>query len=115
MKTLVIVGGGSWGTALACVLASRFPTVRLWVYEADLAARMQTGRINDAFLPGITLPGNVQVSSTLEESISGGDVVVSAVPSHVVRPICTAMRSWLTPQMRIKAPPRGWKPPPCCV
>ena len=42
MQTLAIMGGGSWGTALACVLAARFARVRLWIYEADLAARMQT-------------------------------------------------------------------------
>ncbi len=52
MKTLAIIGGGSWGTALAIVLAPRFPTVRLWVYEADLAERMQRSRENDLYLAG---------------------------------------------------------------
>ena len=37
MKNLAIIGGGSWGTALAIVLAPRFTRVRLWVFEADLA------------------------------------------------------------------------------
>ena len=37
---LAIIGGGSWGTALAIVLAPRSESVTLWVYEADLAARM---------------------------------------------------------------------------
>ena len=41
VKSLAIIGGGSWGTALAMVLAPRFPDARLWVYEADLAARMR--------------------------------------------------------------------------
>ena len=40
MKNLLIIGGGSWGTALAIVLAPRFSQVTLWVYEADLAERM---------------------------------------------------------------------------
>ena len=42
LKTLAIIGGGSWGTALACVLAPRFDRVRLWAHEPDLAGRIQT-------------------------------------------------------------------------
>ena len=44
MKNLAIIGGGSWGTALAIVLAPRFRHVRLWVYEGDLAERMKSPR-----------------------------------------------------------------------
>ncbi|MCX7605439.1 MAG: glycerol-3-phosphate dehydrogenase, partial [Bryobacteraceae bacterium] len=40
MTRLAVIGGGSWGTALALVLAPRFEQVRLWVYEPDLAGRM---------------------------------------------------------------------------
>ncbi|MGH9657360.1 MAG: NAD(P)H-dependent glycerol-3-phosphate dehydrogenase, partial [Bryobacteraceae bacterium] len=55
MKRLAIVGGGSWGTALAVVLAGRFERVHLWVYESDLAERMAATRVNDVFLPGFSL------------------------------------------------------------
>lgn len=105
--TLCIIGGGSWGTALACVLAPRFDNVRLWAYEADLAARMQQGRINDVFLPGIALPGNVQVGHSLEQALAGADVLVSAVPSQVVRHVYTQMRPWLTPQLPIVSTTKG--------
>jgi len=105
--TLAIIGGGSWGTALACVLAPRFSTVRLWVYEPDLAARIQETRINDVLLPGVELPGNVQAGHSLEEALSGADVVVSAVPSHVVRQVYTAMQPWLTARMHIVSTTKG--------
>ena len=71
MMRLAIIGGGSWGTALACVLAPRFDRVRLWVNEPDLAARMQTSRVNDVFLPGIAIPANVDVEHSLEASARG--------------------------------------------
>ena len=58
---LAIVGGGSWGTALAMVLAPRSEAVALWVHEADLAARISHSRVNDIFLPGFRLPENVRV------------------------------------------------------
>jgi len=51
VKNLAIIGGGSWGTALAMVLAPRFERVRLWVYEPDLAERMRANRENDVYLP----------------------------------------------------------------
>ena len=44
LKNLAIIGGGSWGTALAIVLAPRFLRVQLWVYEADSAGRMAAER-----------------------------------------------------------------------
>jgi len=107
MHTLAIIGGGSWGTALASILSPRFPTVRLWVYEADLAERIRKTRVNDIFLPDIDLPANIQVEHSLEAALLDADVVVSAVPSHVVRPVFTAMCPSLTPGVRIISATKG--------
>jgi glycerol-3-phosphate dehydrogenase (NAD(P)+) len=83
--SLSIVGGGSWGTALAIVLAPRFERLRLWVFEADLAARMIVSRENDVFLPGLRLPVNVEVASELTTAIDGASILLAAVPSHYAR------------------------------
>jgi len=85
LRNLAIIGGGSWGTALALVLAPRFQRVRLWVYEADLAGRMRETRINDVYLPGFVLPDSVQVSSNLARALEDAEIVLSVVPSHLVR------------------------------
>ena len=63
---LAIIGGGSWGTALAMVLAPRFDRVRLWVYEPDLVERMRATRENDVYLPRFRVPDNVEVHNELE-------------------------------------------------
>ena len=57
MNRLAIIGAGSWGTALAIVLAPRFEEIRLWVYEEDLARQLRETRENSIFLPGFHLPG----------------------------------------------------------
>jgi glycerol-3-phosphate dehydrogenase (NAD(P)+) len=107
MNTLAIIGGGSWGTALACVLAPRFDRVRMWVHEPDIADRMQRSRVNDVFLPGISIPANVEVGNSLEGALAGTNVVLSVMPSHVVRDVYTRMLPWLTPEVRIVSASKG--------
>ncbi len=104
---LAIIGGGGWGTALACVLAPRFEEVRLWVNEPDLAARIVETRINDVFLPGISLPENVHPETSLEATLFGADFVLSAMPSHVVREIYERMAPHLRRNTRIVSATKG--------
>lgn len=85
MKQLTIVGGGSWGTALAIVLASRFARIRLWVYEGDLASRMEASRANDVYLPGFQIPSNVVINSDIAACVEDAEIILSVVPSHLVR------------------------------
>ena len=77
------------------VLAPRFPRVRLWVYETDLAARMRLSRENDVYLPGFQLAGHVEVASDLRSALEGADVVLSVMPSHLVRRLYQEMLPYL--------------------
>jgi len=107
VKTLAVVGAGSWGTALAIVLAPRFPSVRLWVYETDLAARMRESRENDVYLPGYQLPGHVTVTSELAQALEGADVVLSVMPSHLVRGLYRRMLPFLNDSMVFVSATKG--------
>lgn len=104
---LAIVGGGSWGTALAIVLAPRFERVRLWVYEADLAERMCTSRENDVYLPGFKLPANVDVRNDLGAALDSAEIVLSVVPSHLARAVYKQMAPCLTPAMYLVSATKG--------
>ena len=107
MKSLAIIGAGSWGTALAIVLAPRFEDVRLWVYEPDLAARMRDTGENDIYLAGFRLPKTISVVNSLPQALDGAEVVLSAVPSHLVRSLYEQMLPSLTPAMRFVSATKG--------
>jgi glycerol-3-phosphate dehydrogenase (NAD(P)+) len=104
---LAIIGAGSWGTALAIVLAPRFPRIRLWVYENDLAERMRATRINDLYLPGFSLPANVTVEIEFAPALAGAAIVLSVMPSHLVRPLYARMLPFLQASMVFVSATKG--------
>ena len=84
-----MIGAGSWGTALAVLLARGGHQVRLWdVDAAHLEEIARTGE-NRKFLSGIGIPDGVRVEPELEAAISGVDGTVFAVPSHGLRAAAT--------------------------
>ena len=83
--TIGVVGAGSWGTALANLLAVKGFAVDHWVYEAEVKAQMLEKRENQRFLPGVTLSDNLHPSGDLESVVAGKDLVLVVTPSHVTR------------------------------
>ena len=107
MKNLAIVGAGSWGTALAIVLAQRFSRVRLWVYEEDLAARTRQTRVNDVYLPGCEVPPDVEIGSELGETLQDAHIVLSVIPSHLARGIYQQMAPFVNHSMLFVSATKG--------
>ena len=107
MKNLAIIGGGSWGTALAIVLSPRFSRVTLWVYESDLAARMVSGRINDIYLPDCPIPTTVDITNDLASALDGAEIVLSVMPSHLARGLYQRMLPWLNENLVFVSATKG--------
>ena len=107
MKRLAIIGAGSWGTALARALGPRFSEIRLWVYEPDLAERLLTSRINDVYLPGFEIPPHVSPTPSLEVALDGAEIVLSVVPSHLVRGLYRQMEEFLNERMIFVSATKG--------
>ncbi len=79
-----VIGAGSFGTALAKVLADNGHEIHLWSYEKETADEINQNRINSIFLPDIVLPVNIVASSSLEDVLKGSRFVLSVVPTQVV-------------------------------
>jgi glycerol-3-phosphate dehydrogenase (NAD(P)+) len=108
--TLAIIGGGSWGTALSIVLAPRFSSLRLWVYEADLAARLRTTRENDVYLPGLRVPDHVEIATELAAALDDAEIVLCVIPSGHARGLYMQMLPHLNPSMIFASATKGLEP-----
>ncbi len=104
---IAIIGAGSWGTALAIVLAPRLERVRLWAHEADLVERMFSTRVNDIFLPGFSLPLNVEPTADLGYALADAGIVVGVMPSRFARRLYQEMSPYLEPQMQFVSATKG--------
>lgn len=80
-----VLGAGSWGTALAKLLADNGHDVLLWARREEQAAALNDKRENEAYLPDFPLPDNLRATSSLEEALSGAELVLSVVPTHGLR------------------------------
>jgi glycerol-3-phosphate dehydrogenase (NAD(P)+) len=80
-----VIGGGSWGTALALQLARNGRDVRLWFHDPSLEKRVRRGRVNRTYLPGHRLPAAVQTTARLPVALEGATTVLVVVPSHHLR------------------------------
>jgi glycerol-3-phosphate dehydrogenase (NAD(P)+) len=105
--TAAIIGAGSWGTALAIVLAPRFERIRLWAHETDLVERMLATRFNDVFLPEFPLPPNVEPTASLAHALDHAPVVAGVMPSRFARSIYSEMLPHLKPEMRFVSATKG--------
>lgn len=104
---LAIIGGGSWGTALALVLAPRFGQVRMWVFEEDLARQMQNTRETSSYLPGFRIPENVSASSDLAATLDRAEIVCGVMPSQHARELYTSMLPKLDPAAVLVSATKG--------
>ncbi len=82
---VAVFGAGSWGTALAILLARHGQRVRLWGRPQDGVEAMQAERVNVRYLPEHPFPDGLEATSDLEYALEGCDLALVVVPSHAFR------------------------------
>ncbi len=87
-----IVGGGSWGTALALQAARAGRKVSLWVHRMERAREISVTRENRTYLPGFHLPEEICVTGDLQSALRDANRIVLVVPSHVCRSVFGQVR-----------------------
>jgi glycerol-3-phosphate dehydrogenase (NAD(P)+) len=105
----VVIGGGSWGTALAKVLAENGYQTRLWCRELDLVETINTEHVNTLYMPGITLPDNLTAYGQLADALAATDIkmVMLVVPSHHLRSVAKQLVDLLPSGVPIMAAVKG--------
>ncbi|MDQ1334946.1 MAG: glycerol-3-phosphate dehydrogenase, partial [Thermodesulfobacteriota bacterium] len=92
---IAVIGAGSWGTALANLLTEKGLEVDLWVREEEVFRQIRDHRINEVFLPGFRLSDRLRPVQSFKEALSGKEVAVLAIPSHVFREVLVGIRPCL--------------------
>ena len=76
---ITVLGAGSWGTTLALVLYDNHHEVNLWTFDGEQADLIREKHENPQFLPGIILPAEINITTDIEASCHGRDMIVAAV------------------------------------
>lgn len=86
-ENIGLIGAGSWGTALACLLAKKGHNVQLWAYEHALVDEILKKRENTIYLPGVKIPPGVTPTASLQDALKSATRMVLATPSHAARSV----------------------------
>jgi len=107
MVRIGVVGGGSWGTALAHHLALKRFDVDLWIRENEVYQQIKERGVNETFLPGVLLSDKIQPVHSFQEVSSEKDLVVIAVPSQFFRTIITELLPFLSSSIPLVVGTKG--------
>ncbi|HLG43799.1 MAG TPA: 2-dehydropantoate 2-reductase N-terminal domain-containing protein, partial [Nitrospirales bacterium] len=104
---VAVIGAGAWGTALAWLVAGKGEGVRLWVFEAAVAAEIASTRENRTYLPGIRLPESLEATTSLADAVRGAESLIFAVPSHAAAGVLAHVAPLLEPEVPIISATKG--------
>jgi len=86
-----VIGGGSWGTTVASLVARNAP-VTLWARNPDTGNEINERHTNETYLPGATLPASLRATNDIADAVCHADVIVMGVPSQNFRSVLETVR-----------------------
>ncbi|MBK5273958.1 MAG: NAD(P)-dependent glycerol-3-phosphate dehydrogenase [Desulfuromonadales bacterium] len=106
-ERIAVIGGGSWGTALANRLAGNGHDVRLWAFEPELVLEINQQHTNTPFLPGIALHPELVCTGSLPDAVNGCGMIVLVTPVQVMRGVLKQIIPHVTADMVIANASKG--------
>lgn len=99
---VVVIGAGSWGTALALILAGKNNfDVYMWEHKKEIAEKMEQERENKRLLKGVKFPDNLHVTNNEENLLKGAKAVIFSIPSQALRSVISKFSNQITSDMII--------------
>ncbi len=105
--TIGVVGAGSWGTALANLLAVNGYPLDLWVFEKEVKEQIENENENRTFLPDAPLSKNITPTNDIQKATSNKDIVLVVVPSHVMRETAIEINKYINKNTLIITASKG--------
>jgi glycerol-3-phosphate dehydrogenase (NAD(P)+) len=110
MDNVAVLGAGSWGTALAIVLADNGHDVRLWGRREEQVVEINTEHRNERYLPDVVLPENIRATVNLDECIKDADTIVLVTPTKSMREVLGQLKKSLDRRVTIVHASKGIEP-----
>ncbi len=107
---VAVLGAGSWGTALAVLLARNGVPTTLWGRSPQAVVDMATARANTRYLPEMKFPDALGISGVLETCVRDAAIVLISVPSHAFRDLLDEITPWVAPAAGIAWATKGFDP-----
>jgi glycerol-3-phosphate dehydrogenase (NAD(P)+) len=107
LKKVVVLGGGSFGTALSNMIAENGHNVVLWMRSSKRASQCSVSFENPKYLPGFSLDTKITFSSDLRSSIHDADVIFFSVPSKAYRDVAREVKQFIKDDIRVISTAKG--------
>ena len=101
-----ILGGGSWGTTVAKLVARNAP-ITLWARDKQVVDEINGNHTNSKYLPDARLPARLKATDDLEEAVANMDVIIVGIPSHSFRDVLLKIRPYVRPWVPIVSLSKG--------
>jgi glycerol-3-phosphate dehydrogenase (NAD(P)+) len=107
MARIGVIGGGAFGTAMACVVRRSGHEVALWALEPEVAEDINARRRNEHFLPGVELPAGIRATNDMGAVAAGADFLLLAPPAQRMREVTTRLAPLLAPGIPVVSCSKG--------
>jgi glycerol-3-phosphate dehydrogenase (NAD(P)+) len=108
--TVAVLGGGSFGTAIANIIANNGHETFLWMRDEGVAEECEQQRENRRYLPGVTLTAGLQVTADLARAVSASDLIFVSIPSHSFRDVVQRIEPYLKTEAIVISTAKGIEP-----